>query len=274
MNRSMPADAPIDQFILQFVAGRGRITPIELKKILKKRLADRSGRVGDTLRQLVMAGQLAYTYEFGCSFLEINYNRPIQVSRRIVMVAAGMRAANPPDGIAIKIKSGAAFGSGRHATTRLALQALDWLTAHQNQPPLRSRFIDIGTGSGVLAMAVAGLLPRASGLAIDIDRCACAEAQANIAFNDLQQRIRVSSQPVASIDEQFDLLIANLRYPTLCHLMTHLDRWTHADSYLVLSGIRGDELDDLIKKGKNKAAHCVWRKCRHQWAAVVLQRHH
>jgi len=274
MNQSIPVEVPADQYILQLVADCGRVTPFELRKALKKRLAHRSCPVGDKIRQLLAAGELAYTYEFGCSFLEINYNRPVQVSRRIVLSGPGMRQENLPDTITIKIKTGAAFGSGRHPTTRLALQALDWLTADQIKTTDRLRFIDIGTGSGVLALAIAGLRPACSGMAIDLDRCACAEARENAAFNDLQPRILVSSQPVASINEQFDLLIANLRYPTLCDLMMNLDQWTHAHSYLVLSGIRDDEVDGLIAAGKKKAAHCVWRKCRHQWAAVALRRHH
>ncbi len=88
---------------------------------------------------------------------------------------------------AIEIEAGEAFGTGHNATTALCLEALDRLTRRRHF----TRVLDLGCGSGVLAIAAARVLPGASVLAVDNDPLATAIARENARLNGVRRRVRV-----------------------------------------------------------------------------------
>src|SRR6185503_5089148 len=88
---------------------------------------------------------------------------------------------------AIEIEAGEAFGTGHNATTALCLEAVDLLARRRRF----SHVLDLGCGSGVLAIAAARLLPSASVLAVDNDPLAATIAQANARLNRVAQQVRV-----------------------------------------------------------------------------------
>src|SRR5690606_34605676 len=94
----------------------------------------------------------------------------------------------------IYLDPGMAFGTGEHTTTQQALQMLEEVVA-----PGCRRVLDVGTGSGILAVAAAHLGAQAV-LALDIDPVAVAVARENIAFNELDNRINVAEADVASVE--------------------------------------------------------------------------
>ena len=106
-------------------------------------------------------------------------------------------------GPGITIEPGRAFGSGSHATTRLAIEALlDVVVAGD-------AVLDVGTGTGVLALAAAQLGARRV-LAIDISDEAITVATANVAANRRVDVIAVSQQPLGDVEGAFDVVVANL----------------------------------------------------------------
>jgi ribosomal protein L11 methyltransferase len=168
---------------------------------------------------------------------------------------------------------GAAFGVGRHPTTRLALKAIDFTMGSADGSPAgaRRRMLDIGTGSGVLVMAGV-MLGIETGLAVDIDPCAVAEARANVALNGLSRRITVSDQAAETIDGSYDLVTANLRAPTLARLAARIAGWTARPGAVVISGIRTEECDGLLGEFEKYSFNAVWRGEEQEWMALVLTR--
>ncbi len=144
-------------------------------------------------------------------------------------------SAAPEGRVAIVIDPGMAFGTGQHATTRGCLRLLDRAVGVN---PIR-RALDLGTGSGVLAIALAKLgVPTV--YAIDTDGQALAVARSNAARNGVQQCIAFA----ASLDEvhgPFDLVVANLFSAILTQLAARLCALTDAQGLILCSGFLTDE---------------------------------
>lgn len=272
---SDPGDRPdpaetIRRLALNRIGGR-RCAPADLIRGMMRDLHLPRARLQASLQELVAAGELAYTFEHGRTFLEPSFDRPVRVSDRIVLTPPGRAFQAGAEDVVIRIIPGAAFGAGRHPTTRLALKAVDFVQARTDEAPAGPgrRLLDIGTGSGVLAMA-AVMLGIESGLAVDIDPCAVAEAKANVALNGLSRRIVVSDQAVETIGGRYDLVSANLRTPTLVRLAPHIARWTAPQGVLVMSGIRVEERDELLAEFEEHFFDTVWRGREQDWVGLAL----
>ena len=143
----------------------------------------------------------------------------------------------PPHCIAIQIEAATAFGTGHHGTTRGCLLALDAIARHRKP----RHILDLGTGSGILAVAAAKLLHRPV-LASDIDARSTAAARANATLNGVGGLITAihaadlrSSEIVRRAP--FDLVMANILLRPLQRLAAPLARQLTPNARLVLSGI-------------------------------------
>lgn len=139
---------------------------------------------------------------------------------------------------AILIDAGEAFGTAHHATTQGCLRAIDRLTRRQ----AFARVLDLGCGSGVLAIAAARALPRADVLATDSDAVAIAVAAANARANGVAGRIAFAcatglDHPWLRQATPFDLVIANILAGPLIALAAGLSNAVRPGGMLVLSGI-------------------------------------
>lgn len=166
-----------------------------------------------------------------------------------------------------------AFGTGHHGTTVGCLAALDRLARRGFRA---RRVADIGTGTGVLAMAAARRL-AAPGVATDIDPVAVATARANVAANGLRLRVRTGQAagfrtPLLARDAPYDLVFANILARPLKALARDMARFTAPGGQAVLSGL-------LLRQGAGVEA--VYRghgfRCRDRialgdWATLVLER--
>lgn len=139
---------------------------------------------------------------------------------------------------AILIDAGEAFGTAHHATTSSCLTAIDRLT---RRGPLR-RVLDLGCGSGVLAIAAARALPHARIVATDMDPISIEVARENIAANTAPNRI--SALVATGLDHPrlrnippFDFVIANILADPLIRLARDIRRIIRPGGALVLSGI-------------------------------------
>ena len=130
-----------------------------------------------------------------------------------------------PNDVVVRLDPGRAFGSGAHATTRLALELLA-------AEPIAGRVLDVGTGSGVLAIAAAGL-GASQVSAVDIDETARDVAAQNIERNGVGSVVTV----VADIVGSFDVVVANIDAPTLVDLSVDLCAALKPGARLVVSGI-------------------------------------
>jgi ribosomal protein L11 methyltransferase len=269
-----PADPAeeIQNQVLGLVGGR-RMPPDQIIKEVGGRLKIRKNRVQRAIRDLVAKGELAYTFEHGRTFLEPSFDRPVRVAERIVLTPPGKGFQPGPQDVVICIMPGSAFGGGRHPTTRLALRGVEFALTHRENPlggPAH-RMLDIGTGSGVLAIA-AVMLGIESGIGIDVDPCAVAEAKANIQLNGLEGRILISDTPAESINGPFALIAANLRLPTLLCLAPSIAGWASRGTVVVISGIRLEEAETLLSVYKNQSFVETWRDDEDDWMGLALRK--
>ena len=249
-----------------------RVTPLALEKMLIETHGLTKKQVKAVIRDLVSDGELAYTYEFGSTFLEPSFNKPVRVSTHVVLKPPGHNYQPESEDVVIQIRSGASFGDGRHPTTRLAIRGIEFVLKKikSDRPEDQSRVLDIGTGSGILVLAAVRLGIH-QGIGIDIDPAARFEAQKNVLINRLEDQIEISDQYLETIEGSFCLVTANLRWPTLKRIGPCLRKITHPDGFIVFSGIRSHELADLIKAYARKKFEVKWQDKEHDWAGVVLK---
>jgi ribosomal protein L11 methyltransferase len=238
----------------------------------------RHGRAGarqvkGAVADLVAAGQLCYTSHYGSSYIESAYDRPILVSRHVVIKPPGTKWQSAPGQCSVNLERGAAFGGGEHPTTRMAIDLIDDLLHHPEWRLHKHtlQVIDIGTGSGVLALVAAALgVSRVH--AIDTDPCAVFEARRNIFLNRLQDRITIAQDDQAVLSPAYDIVIANLRTPTLLSLR-HFVRKNNADRCaLVFSGLKTDEVAGLCLLYRKGGYWLYQNRVEKGWSAICLIR--
>ncbi len=162
--------------------------------------------------------------------------RPVTAGRFVVH-GAHDRARIPPQRIGIEIEAALAFGTGHHGTTRGCLIALDELS-HRIKP---RHILDLGTGSGVLAIAAAKLFRRCV-LATDIDTRSVRVAHDNARLNGVGSLVEtahaagLNARQIATA-APFDLVLVNILMQPLLRLAAPLARQLMPNAHVVLSGL-------------------------------------
>ena len=128
------------------------------------------------------------------------------------------------------IEPGSSFGMGDHPTTRLCLRAVDRLVGRGAQ------VLDVGTGSGVLAVAAA-VLGADFVTAIDLGPHSPMITRTNATANGVGERIVASDTPLAEVDGRFELVLANILAPVLIEMGADLRRVLAPGGRLVISGL-------------------------------------
>jgi ribosomal protein L11 methyltransferase len=223
--------------------------------------------------ELVGTGELQYTYLHGTSFLEQSFARPVRVSKRVILKPPDKAYRPKPGEVVVVLTGGAAFGNGAHPTTCLALEALD--TALGDITPLPAIHIlaglDVGTGTGVLAIAMAKLGVQEV-LATDIDPCALAEARNNVSLNTLSERVRISDDPVEKLKGTYGVIMANLAYPTLKRMVTVFPTRMETKGLLVLSGFKASASKDLKNAYTSRGLVAVEESSDRGWVCLAFRK--
>lgn len=264
----------IQKEIMEIIAASPvRISPQYFEKTISETYDLEKTRVKQMLKDLIGQGELEYTYEFGSTYLVRSFSKPVRIATHVVIMPAGHSYSPAPDDVVIQIKSGAAFGGGRHPTTRLSVKAIEYVLKIVSPGGLNKRcsVLDIGTGSGILAIAAVCLGVK-KGFGIDIDPCAIAEARDNLALNHLQDQLVISDRDIDSFDQTFSMVIANLRYPSLKNFYPQISKLTDPNGWVVLSGFRPHERDDLMDLYTAEYFRCIWTADEIDWAAAVLKK--
>jgi len=271
----MPTDNnSIIKAILETVSGsREKITPIALEKIASEKYALGKKQVKSVIQGLIAKGELIYTYQYGSTFLEKSFNRPVRISKHVVIKPPENSFASKPGDVVINLVQGASFGTGQHPTTRLAMKGIDYALKEcgHSKENKKTCLLDVGTGSGILVIA-AVLLGIQKGMGIDIDPCAIAEAGENIKINGLEHRIDICDRAFEKIDRVFSMITANLRYPTIKRLLPYISETVHKKGFVVLSGIKTGEIRDLLDIYQAKGFLCRWKENEQDWVGVVFEK--
>ncbi len=162
--------------------------------------------------------------------------QPAQVGKRFVIAPPWAEIADARDRIVIRIEPGMAFGTGTHETTRLCLAAIEKYFSGGS-------FLDVGTGTGILAIAAAKLFPGARVEAVDTDAQAVEIAIENARLNGVADNIEFY---VGSVDEttaSADLVCANLTADVIGSILPQLIG--ASCGRLVLSGILDVQVETL-----------------------------
>ncbi len=251
-----------------------KLTPRAYVRELKSKFGLSFQAAGTLLKHCIDDQQLCYQYHFGSTYIEKSFLRPVRMSNHFVLIPSGIESGSKnSDGIEIIIEQGISFGSGNHPTTQLCLQAIDYCFFELQlfADPKKRMGADIGTGSGVLAMA----LCRAGAFAckaFEIDPVSVHEARKNIVHNHLEQHIEVLADFMPESKNTYDLICANLRFPTLKSLSGMIQSSLKENGIAILSGVRKWEKQDLIKQFSNKGFETAWQADDKNWSAFVLRK--
>jgi ribosomal protein L11 methyltransferase len=190
---------------------------------------------------------------------------------RFVVHGRHDRSKVPPNKIGIEIEAALAFGTGHHGTTRGCLLLLDeTLKAY-----LPRRVLDVGTGTGVLAIAAAKAL-RKKVLASDIDPLSVRVAADNARLNgagDLVETIRATgfSAPQFSARGPFDLVLANILANPLRQMATPMARHLAPSALVILSGLLPHQASAVVAAYRARGLMLVRRLEVEGWSSLLLR---
>jgi ribosomal protein L11 methyltransferase len=196
---------------------------------------------------------------------------PVEAGRFVVH-GSHDRGRVPLNRIAIEIEVSLAFGTGHHASTRGCLLAIDQIVkAHRPR-----RILDIGTGSGVLAIAVARVL-RGPVVASDIDRIAVRTAHANAQLNGVRAFIDISRADGLGPQRlrrraPYDLILANIVLVPLQRLATSIAGVAAPNARVVLSGLLRAEEIAAVASYRARGLVLERRIVLGGWVTLVLRR--
>jgi len=175
----------------------------------------------------------------------------------------------PAAGITITILPSMGFGTGHHATTRLCLNLM------QRQSLLGARVLDVGTGSGVLAIA-ASMLGATDVVAIDFDPDALQSATENIGLNGAEAVVQPRLADLGvdgsslSVPRGFDLVLANLTGAVLARYATVLSALVAPGGSVIVSGCLAEEAVSVERAFEMSGVERSWREDAEEWVALAF----
>jgi ribosomal protein L11 methyltransferase len=188
--------------------------------------------------------------------------QPVEVGGRFIIAPPWAEISDDNNRIVIRIEPGMAFGTGTHETTRLCLVAIEKYFAGGS-------FLDVGTGTGILAIAAAKVFPDAHVEACDIDAEAIAIAIDNARLNGVAEKINFRVGTVEETTPSADLVCANLTADVIAVELSSLISVTCG--HLVLSGILDTQAEDLktqlLESGVSEPSETMQDG---EWIAIIV----
>jgi ribosomal protein L11 methyltransferase len=206
----------------------------------------------------------------------------LPIGQRTVIVPAWEDFESEPGQIVVRLEPGMAFGTGLHPTTRLCLEALE----QQLEPGYT--VLDVGTGSGVLAIAAAKLGAR-SVLALDADPVAVDVARENVDLNGVADRVTVRHGSLPGGDVvpwrfsgdgrlhlleagRFDVVLVNILAPVISGMAPALQARLAPRGWLICAGLIENQEHDLVGVLTAQGLRIVERAQEKDWVCLVAQR--
>jgi ribosomal protein L11 methyltransferase len=196
---------------------------------------------------------------------------PVHAGRYVVH-GSHDRGHVPANRIAIEIEAALAFGTGHHGTTRGCLLLLDRVLCRRTP----TRVLDLGTGTGVLAIAAAKTLRRPV-LASDIDARSVLVARENARFNGVGHLVEVIEatgfhSARFKVAGPFELIMANILAPPLRRLAPPLAAHLAPRGHVILSGLLPHQADSVVAAYRNAGLDLVRRIRIDGWSSLLMQR--
>jgi ribosomal protein L11 methyltransferase len=222
---------------------------------------------------------------------------------RLAIVPSWETAAHTPEEgeITLHLEPGRAFGTGGHESTRLCMLLLERLTARfryrvalfsrlaeqlglrapsslltvepaVESEPIAPQILDVGCGSGVLAITALRLFPKTRAVAVDIDPEAIEVTLENAERNQVSDRMRCDTTPLEQIDQRFAVTLANLTGPTLIELASALSARMDQGGVLIVAGILEAEVQTVQAAFLAQGLIETTRATEGEWAALEFLR--
>lgn len=197
--------------------------------------------------------------------------QPLRVGRRWIVLPAQLDLAVEPPLLPIRIDAGSAFGTGHHPTTQLCLMALD-----RHLLP-GADVLDLGTGTGILAIAAAKM-KAGQVLAVDSDAEAVRVARQNAAYNDVASVVRVEAGSLPEVlsgqwhRTQAHLVVANI----LAHVIVSffeqgLAQAVAPGGLLIVSGILHSQTPDIRARLPWHGMELIAQERLAQWSCLIAR---
>lgn len=200
----------------------------------------------------------------------------VEVGERLALVPYWESHLAIPHRVNVTLDPGPSFGAGDHPSTIMALELLEGVLNRSTEPKEKPSVLDVGTGTGVLAIAAKSL---GAGLtvALDIDLVSVfSVARRNMQLNKGKWHstdagtIHLYAGDVASVSKPFGLVVANLAAPLLLRIRAELTEV--ADKYLILSGIAEEMSEQVLLEYTCRPFQCLARKQAEGWHAMLFAR--
>jgi ribosomal protein L11 methyltransferase len=193
------------------------------------------------------------------------------VGRRFVIRGTHLKRATPSGRIALTLDAGVAFGSGEHGSTRGCLRALERIALRRPR-----RILDLGTGSGILAIGATRLLRRPV-LATDIEPWSVRVAAENAAANGVARLVHCHladgwRDPVVSGAAPFDLVFANILARPLAAMAKHLATRLAPGGRAVLAGLLNEQARFVLAAHRRHGLALEFALREGAWTTLVLRR--
>ena len=189
--------------------------------------------------------------------------------RKLLVKPAWLEAEISPDDVVIELDPGMAFGTGTHPSTQLCLMALEDLIRPDQ------RVLDLGCGSGILAIAAARL-GATNILALDTDPIAVRVAHENVAANSVRDRVHVEQGSLESqlhAPRRFDLIMVNILANVIIEMCGQgLGHVVRPGGHLVAAGIINEQADEVASALEEAGLQVEARRQSADWVALVTRR--
>jgi ribosomal protein L11 methyltransferase len=191
---------------------------------------------------------------------------PVLIGERLMIAPSWKLPAGAGVRRVVRVDPGMAFGTGTHDTTRMCLEAIE---RHWRGGSM----LDVGTGTGILAIAAAKLGGGSRILGIDLDPVAVEVARENVLINEVADLVEIGEgQPGKPSGQMFDMVVANLTAEVIIDLMADLAGCLAEPGLLILSGILNELRPDVEQRAIDSRLEIIERRQSNEWSLVVARK--
>lgn len=190
------------------------------------------------------------------------YYHPVKVTDKLVVVPCWEEYKPKENEIIVTLDPGMAFGTGTHETTRLCMKLVEKFVKED------TTFLDIGTGSGILAITSL-LLGAKKAIGVDIDEIVMTVAHENAKLNKVDDKIEiVIGDLTEKISNKYDIVCANIVADVIIRLSEDVHNFMHENSIFLVSGIIDERADEVLDVLTNKNYKLIDKFEENGWIAM------
>ncbi|MGG7323428.1 50S ribosomal protein L11 methyltransferase [Clostridium baratii] len=192
------------------------------------------------------------------------YYKPSKVGEKIVVKPIWEDYEKKGDELVVELDPGMAFGTGDHETTRMCIQALEKYVEKD------STVFDVGTGSGILAIAAAKLGAKKA-VGVDLDPVAVESAKENVSYNNLDNIEVLYGNLVEVIEGKADIVVANIIAEIICILIDDVKRVLKQGGMFITSGIIHERVKMVTDKLEESGFEVIKVNKDGEWNCIIAK---